>query len=207
MLHKLSVWSFINPEKIRGETSEHTYDQWRIDPCGYDAKGNTYYMLDDNRLYKLTAAPEAVVAAPKVPKTAKKRRITVEPRDPNEKVLGNEVGEWSVVCISYEEWKEFTESFRRSKHPDEKAFHGHLTENLLPILEKEEEARQKKILDHKKKLELEAAVANRKRSSRVDARLAKQKEEEELAQRRREEEERQRLAKLEKKKKEKLHQV
>lgn len=29
----------------------------RIDPCGFDARGRTYYVLDDNRLYRMTDAP------------------------------------------------------------------------------------------------------------------------------------------------------
>lgn len=49
------------PEKFREHLeSEEDAVQWRVDPIGYDKKGSTFWLFDDNRLYKETPKPKPV---------------------------------------------------------------------------------------------------------------------------------------------------
>jgi hypothetical protein len=40
--------------------------------------------------------------------------------------------QWEPVCITQQEWEEFASLFRRSKHPDEKALHNLVNDDILP---------------------------------------------------------------------------
>lgn len=40
--------------------------------------------------------------------------------------------EWEPVCITRQEWEEFATTFKRSKHPDEKALHSFINNDILP---------------------------------------------------------------------------
>ncbi|KAJ8116286.1 hypothetical protein ONZ43_g4475 [Nemania bipapillata] len=60
VLQQLTQWVMLHPERIREKMDEQKpSDQtdWRIEPTGWDSKDRTYYILDDNRLYRLTPAP------------------------------------------------------------------------------------------------------------------------------------------------------
>jgi flagellar biosynthesis GTPase FlhF len=147
-------------------------------PCGYDRNGNTYYILDDNRLYRQTPwimEPRPVKKMKTTAKRNKRRRVSnaVE-EEPAETLSEWQGGEWSCVCITLQEWTTFIGGLEKSKDPDEKALCAHLKEDVMPIINK---AWQEK----EKQRQLEAAVANRKRSSRLDEKLARQREEEERA--------------------------
>jgi hypothetical protein len=82
------------------------------------------------------------------------------------------------------------QSLEKSKDEDEQALHTYINEDILPMLTKE-------WMEKEKQRQLQEAVANRKRSSRLDAKLIMKKEEEERQlQLAREEEERKREAKI-----------
>ncbi|KAI1311556.1 hypothetical protein EDD11_003438 [Mortierella claussenii] len=68
--------------------------------------------------------------------------------------------EWEPVCISQQEWEDFARLFRRSKHPDEKALHSLVNNDILPKVLSDFKEKEKE----REKLE---AIANRKRSSRI----------------------------------------
>jgi len=68
----------------------------------------------------------------------------------------------------------FVRSFANSKDPDEMALRAYLKEDVIPDL-------TKTWLEKEKLRQLQEAVANRKRSGRLDAKLARQKEEEQKA--------------------------
>lgn len=58
ILHQLSTWTFGNADRIRGlmpEDEDHL--DWRIEPLGWDQEDRSYFVLDDNRLYRRTDAP------------------------------------------------------------------------------------------------------------------------------------------------------
>src|SRR4051812_34489227 len=57
-LQQLTQWCFINPLILREKTEEADHTSWRIEPFGWDGDDRTYFVLDDNRVYRLTEAPE-----------------------------------------------------------------------------------------------------------------------------------------------------
>ncbi|KAH8550080.1 hypothetical protein BGW37DRAFT_91186 [Umbelopsis sp. PMI_123] len=58
VLHTLCEWQLDDPERMREHLpSEDDAAHWRVDPVGYDANGNTYWLFDDNRLYRESPAP------------------------------------------------------------------------------------------------------------------------------------------------------
>jgi hypothetical protein len=146
-----------------------------MEPCGYDRAGNTYYILDDNRLYRRTPWIHESQPAKKVKragrKGTKRRRVSTAAEEDVENVAA---GVWSCVCVSLHDWTMFVNDFENSKDPDEKALWAHLKKDVMPVL-------KKSWLESEKQRQLQAAVANRKRSSRLDQKLARQKQEEEKA--------------------------
>lgn len=147
-----------------------------MEPAGYDRAGNTYYILDDNRLYRRTPWTAEPPPPPKKSKAkrkaAKRRRVsTAEEDGEEERSIG---GLWSCVCVSLHDWTVFVSSFDNSKDVDEKALRAYLKEEVVPDL-------TKTWLEKEKQRQLQEAVANRKRSGRLDAKIARQKEEEQKA--------------------------
>jgi hypothetical protein len=184
-----------------------------MDPIGFDREERTYYVLDDNRLYRRTEPPP-----PPPPKKAKskakskksrgtrasKRRKTSTP-PPEEDAEEDEEAQiedaavleddgfggatWECVCITLEDYQAFLSSIRRSKHEDEKTLYQNIEEDVLPVIEQQAEERAKKEARRLKEQENLLKLATAKRSSRISSRLEKQKEEEAAA-----EAERKRLA-------------
>ncbi|EJT81319.1 hypothetical protein GGTG_01302 [Gaeumannomyces tritici R3-111a-1] len=79
VLHQMTQLILRSPEKLRERMMElkeadHDHTAWRVEPVGWDEDENTYFLLDDNRLYKLTEAPPPTPAAPKPKKNSKKAR-------------------------------------------------------------------------------------------------------------------------------------
>ncbi|KAJ3040105.1 hypothetical protein HDV00_011429 [Rhizophlyctis rosea] len=118
----------------------------RVEPVGYDAKGNTYWLFDDNRLYR-----EAPPPAPQKAKSKKRKSVTKP--EPN----------WILECLTMEDWTAFADKFGRSKNGAEKEFHEFLTEHALPkvLTDLQDKDKTKKMQD---------ALLNRKRSSRLQMR-------------------------------------
>lgn len=68
--------------------------------------------------------------------------------------------EFETICITRHEWQAFVDRFAKSKHPDERNMHNYISKEILPpILEV--------IHAEEKRLAIEAALSNRKRSSRI----------------------------------------
>ena len=58
VLQQLSVWTLGNAERIRGMMpEEEDHLSWRIEPLGWDKEDRSYYVLDDNRLYRRSDEP------------------------------------------------------------------------------------------------------------------------------------------------------
>ncbi|KLU87543.1 hypothetical protein MAPG_06542 [Magnaporthiopsis poae ATCC 64411] len=79
VLHQMTQLIMRSPEKLRERMMElkdadHDHTAWRVEPVGWDEDENTYFLLDDNRLYKLTEAPPPTPPAPKPKKNSKKAR-------------------------------------------------------------------------------------------------------------------------------------
>ena len=82
VLHQLSVWTFHNPDRIRERMEEsRDMDQagWRIEPYGFDQQGRTYFLLDDNRLYRM-ADPTPATSSPKKPKPKARPKAKPKPK-------------------------------------------------------------------------------------------------------------------------------
>lgn len=58
ILQQLSTWTLGNVDRIRGlMPQEEDQLSWRIEPLGWDKEDRSYYLLDDNRLYRRSDEP------------------------------------------------------------------------------------------------------------------------------------------------------
>ncbi|TCD63136.1 hypothetical protein EIP91_005974 [Steccherinum ochraceum] len=71
-LHLLIEWQFQNPQRLRllMKDDDETA-QWRVEPIGYDAKTNAYWLIGPDRLWIQRAVP-------KPPRSAKRKRPPVK---------------------------------------------------------------------------------------------------------------------------------
>ncbi|KAF9382156.1 hypothetical protein CPB97_007324 [Podila verticillata] len=181
ILTNLCEWQLDDPDRFRSilKVEDDNAIDWRVDPIGIDAHERIYWLFDDNRLYRenpppkrttkkskpappppLKVAPEPRRGTRRSERGQKAEAPSAEPEPEFEPPPITPGVEWEPVCITRQEWEEFATTFKRSKHPDEKALHSFINNDILPkvledIREKEKE---------REKLE---AVANRKRSSRI----------------------------------------
>ncbi|KAK2760815.1 hypothetical protein FQN54_002053 [Arachnomyces sp. PD_36] len=219
VLQQLSVWTFGNPERIRErmeEQKEMEQTQWRVEEVGYDSDERLYFVLDDNRLYRRTdpEIPAPKTAKPKPKANTRKARAAARKRrklsqtgaaqdgdedEEKDENAANGEGDqdtfggmkWECIAVSLTEYQDFLKSIHRTKDPDEQILRDRLTEDVLPVIEKLEEAQQKKIARREKELLNLQKLASAKRSSRIAGRQEKEKQEQEAA-----EEERKRQAEL-----------
>ncbi|KAI9775647.1 MAG: hypothetical protein M1839_000972 [Geoglossum umbratile] len=204
VLYQLSQWTMAHSDRIRErmpEQKDTEQTDWRIEPTGWDARERTYFILDDNRLYRRTDPPPQTQPAPKLKKNSKKakaaaraskrRKVSgavvtedLEEEEPVEaEVEGVDDGfggmKWECVAVTLEQYKEFVESIRRSRHPDEKGLHDALVADVLPLLEQQAEERKKKEARRERELLALEKLATAKRSTRIASKLEKLREEEE----------------------------
>ncbi|KAI8922817.1 hypothetical protein BC831DRAFT_437440 [Entophlyctis helioformis] len=150
---------------------------WRIEPVGFDAEGNTYFLFDDNRLYLEREQKRAPS------RRGKKRRRSSKPHKKapagDEESFGDAMPSSNWVLVrdrlagslavtssftwTASDWHALAKRFEGSDHPDEQAFYQYLIEDAVPSVSKEFKA-----LEEKKRLE--EALMNRKRSSRLQMR-------------------------------------
>jgi hypothetical protein len=160
-----------------------------VDPVGYDADGNVYYLLDDNRLY-YRDPPIIPKEKPSKRKFRGKKRKRgarrIESEEPEEIPTANgiepdEDSTWHVQCITLDDYDSFLSRLKKSRDLDERALYRHLHDNVLPrLLEEEEERAHKRALKEQEYLK-EQAFASRKRSTRLvqkeeDRKLMQEKE-------------------------------
>lgn len=208
VLHQLSVWSLWNPDRIRERMEEKDAAQtvWRIEPTGWDSKERTYFVLDDNRLYRKTdPAPPVSDSKPKAKLKSKKpqsRRASKRMRLSNgeagtpdqeevteldESVLaqsgaymdGLGGAAWKCVAVSLEDYTAFLDEIRRSRDPDEKALFRRITDDVLPEIERAAEAKERRAAKTRREMENVQKLATAKRSSRLADKTQKQREQEE----------------------------
>ncbi|KAI5776763.1 hypothetical protein EDC01DRAFT_624908 [Geopyxis carbonaria] len=172
VLYQMSLWALAHPEQLRdkmkdcGEKEQLT---WRIEPCGFDRMGNKYYILDDNRLYKQAVLPEHDHPIFKLAKRSNTRsRMTNTAINIQNDLRSSVADGWSCLCVTPDEWIEFAERLKGTKSFDEKALHKYIEEDVIPVIQS---IWAKKI----KRQSLENAMANRKRSSRLNTKLADRK--------------------------------
>ncbi|KAF0492196.1 Zinc finger, PHD-type, conserved site [Gigaspora margarita] len=187
ILHDLCQWQMRNPERFRNLLSNQDNPQeWRVTPVGYDSKGNTYWLFDDNRLCK--ESPKKDVSKKQKSKVKNTRRSRAKHVTPEVNESIAESTNWETVCVTIAEWEEFPKRFEKSRNAQEKAFYKLLTEDLLPPILAALQEREKE----RKKLD---ALANRKRSSRIQKRELEKQEADRAAQIKKDQDEREEKAK------------
>ncbi|KAJ2899720.1 hypothetical protein MKZ38_002913 [Zalerion maritima] len=218
VLQQLTRWVMFNPDRIRDKMGHpRDVDQagWRIEPFGWDSRDRTYFVLDDNRLYRMT---EALPAAPPKKNTlkarasrraSKRRRISAANdysvdadqggdasfHNDKEAQQGAE-GEydklggmkWECIAVTLDEVRQFISTLQKTRDENEKILRDRVDEFLVPILEKQEESRKRKAAQRERELLAMEKMAHAKRSSRIAGRMEQKKAEE----RAREEEEKRR---------------
>ncbi|KAF6814988.1 PHD-finger domain-containing protein [Colletotrichum plurivorum] len=203
ILQQLTQWVMLRPERVREKMEEQKdveQASWRIEPIGWDREDRTYFVLDDNRVYRLTDPPPKPVTPKKKGKTtnyasrpSKRRRVSTATaaEDPNRSVneptdatthstedsgLGGM--KWECLAVSLGDVQALVASFHKTKDDNEKVLRDQLQEHLLPILEKQEDSRKRKELQRQRELLNLAKMANAKRSSRIASKVEQQKQEE-----------------------------
>ncbi|KAI8922193.1 hypothetical protein DFJ77DRAFT_445680 [Powellomyces hirtus] len=156
ILHRLCEWQLDNSEKFRASLPDEDEAEWRVESVGTDAKGNTYWLFDDNRLYK-----EAPAAATGKARNQKKGRGKSGKQEPS----------WELECATIEDWESFPEKFKKTRSTVEKAFYQWLTEDVYPKVLSDLQAKEKQ-------KKIEDAMSNRKRSSRLQMREIEKMEQE-----------------------------
>ncbi|TPX37492.1 hypothetical protein SmJEL517_g00543 [Synchytrium microbalum] len=162
LLHFLCEGLFDNPDRMRALLKDEEDDavEWRVEPIGYDAKGNKFWMFDDNRLY-MEVTNKTDKSNKKSGDSAPARRgkagsssITTD-QPPINSRSGN--GSWQLVCLTPEDWQTFPDRFKNSKDQQEKALYTFLTEHAIPMVLQDIEARRARKLE----------AVTKKRSSRL----------------------------------------
>ncbi|KAL8907076.1 MAG: hypothetical protein Q9207_001617 [Kuettlingeria erythrocarpa] len=195
VLCQLSRWTFVNADRMREKMSEAKdaeQIQWRVEEIGYDKDERYYFVLDDNRLYRRTDPPPPPTPAPK-PKAnskkgkaaarASKRRKTkdsqdIEHEDEQEETTENPLStaleqdnfggrKWECLAVTLAEYNTFLDSIKKSRDPDEKALYKRVSEDVIPIIEKDEESKQRRQARKERELMNMEKLATAKRSSRL----------------------------------------
>lgn len=161
-------------------------------------------MLDDNRLYRRTDPPLPPPPAPK-PKAnskrgkaaarASKRRKIAEAEEmannaegedlinggPTDPPLDDGFGgrKWECIAVTLGQYREFLETIQKSRDSDEKALHQRIMIEVLPVIEKAEEAQQKRMARKERELMNMQKLATAKRSSRLAGKMEREREEQE----------------------------
>ncbi|MCJ1382645.1 hypothetical protein MMC17_005758 [Xylographa soralifera] len=86
---------------------------------------------------------------------------------------------WECLAVTLTEYQAFLESIQKSRDSDEKALYSRLTKEVMPVIEKMEEDRQKKIARRQKELMNLEKLATAKRSSRLAGKQEREREEQE----------------------------
>ncbi|KAL6868905.1 hypothetical protein ACO1O0_000228 [Amphichorda felina] len=200
VLQQMTQWTMIRPERIREKMDEQRdmeQTSWRIEPYGWDSQDRTYFVLDDNRVYRLTEAPPAPPPRPKKKKSyrsgrrsSRRRRTDVGPEDEDDDIpdpdnsgveaqadgLGGMT--WECLAVTLDEVRNLVDSFRKTRDENEKILRRQLENHLVPILEQQEESRKRKALQRERELLNLAKMANAKRSSRIASKIEQQRQEE-----------------------------
>ena len=191
---------------INGRNANQTVTAQRVEEIGYDKQERLYFVLDDNRLYRRTDPPLPAPPTPK-PKAnskkgkaaarASKRRKVAQAEESTNDADGEAVTteadqepladdgfggrKWECIAVTLSQYQEFIETIRKSRDPDEKALFNRISMDVLPVIEKAEEAQLRKQARKERELSTLAKLATAKRSSRLASKQEKEKEEQEAA--------------------------
>lgn len=208
-----------------------------MEPTGWDSQDRVLFVLDDNRMYRRTDVPtppptqktkakaKPKAKKPKGTRSSKRQKAsTPESEDSAEdEQTGADQGadqeqaqveddgfggmKWECICVTLEDYQDYMTAIKKSRDPNEKILYKRLQEEVIPVMESLAEEQARKQARKQKELENLQKLATAKRSSRISARVEKQKEIEEAdeAERRRQAE--LAKAKAEQEKQKKLEEV
>ena len=88
---------------------------------------------------------------------------------------------WACIAISLQQYKTFLEPLQKTRDPNEKVLYQNITEGVLPVIEKAEESLARKKQRRERELLNMQRMAGAKRSSRLEAKLEREKQEQEAA--------------------------
>jgi hypothetical protein len=189
--------------------------EWRIDPYGWDSEGRTYFLLDDDRLYRQTDAPipEPIRKKAKAPargsRSSKRRRLSrvvestpEQTEDEAKEEVFDDVNDleheenfegrkWECIAISFDDFQSLIAGIKKSRDPDDRNLCKRLEAEIMPFLHKKEEERQRQEVRRLKELENLQKLATAKRSGRLASKAEQQRQYEQS-----QEVERKRLAEL-----------
>ena len=108
--------------------------------------------------------------------TASISEVNDQPDHADEDPLGGAT--WECVAITLDEVRSCIEPFRKGKDPNEKILREQIEGHLVPILEKQEESRKRKMIQREKELLSLQKMAHAKRSSRLAGKAEQRRHEE-----------------------------
>ncbi|KAL8866083.1 MAG: hypothetical protein Q9174_006503 [Haloplaca sp. 1 TL-2023] len=195
ILCQLSRWTFVNTDRMREKMSDtQDMDQlsWRIEEIGYDDQERYYYVFDDNRLYRRTppALPSPPAPKPKANSKkgkaaarASKRRKTNESQSNNQENGSDTMVEepsngaaeeeyfggrkWECIAVTLDDYNAFLESIKKTRDPNQKALHKRISDEVLPVIVKDEESKQRRQARKAREVMNMEKLAGAKRSSRL----------------------------------------
>lgn len=185
--------------RLRGQDS----DGWEPIPAGLLAEANPadeskVSQVDDDDDSELSEPPDEVEEGDFTMRTDADESVDESKMDLDQPISQPEPGdgdeeswlEFETIAITRAEWEALGTQFAKSKHPDEKALHKILSTDIVPrVLED--------IAEAEKAAALEAALAARKRSSRIAMKESEREEREREAEAKAKMEERMRLIRQE----------
>lgn len=86
---------------------------------------------------------------------------------------------WECIAVTLSEYHQFLETIQKTKDPNEKILRDRLIEDVIPIIDKEEEAQQRKVVKREKELFNMELLAGAKRSSRIAGKAERERHERE----------------------------
>lgn len=173
----------------------------RIEEVGYDREGRYYYVLDDNRLYRRTdpdiPPSKPAKAKPKsrsarAARASKRRKVSTaaaaEESDGENDKANDDIAndpfkamKWECIAVTLTDYQKFLDPIRKTKDADEKILRDTIVEKVLPVIEKEEEALERKRAKREKELFNLQLLAGAKRSGRLAQKAERERQEREAA--------------------------
>lgn len=163
-------------------------------------------MLDDNRLYRRTdpGLPPPPPPKPKAnskkakaaARASKRRKVTENGESTNDADAEDTIidaqkdpsgdggfgdRKWECIAVTLMQYQDFLDTIRKSRDPDEKALVKRISDEVLPFIEKAEEAQQRRQQKKERELNNIQKLATAKRSSRLADKQEREREAHEAA--------------------------
>ncbi|KAJ1649714.1 hypothetical protein IWQ61_009284 [Dispira simplex] len=185
----MSEWLMEDPSRLRAKLKdEEDCIDWRVVPLGYDSRARTYWLFDDNRLYRESLPSETPhLNGKQTFKKATSRKGKGKPRSNplnSQESASNtrgdtpkawheedssRLGKWEVLYVTLQDWESAGELFKRPRNVNERFLQQRLQDDIMPQVLAELHAK-------KKKQEMDDAIQRRKRSTRLKLKQAREQE-------------------------------